>query len=58
MAQQRDDRDEEESTAMASESEESMLEAHKSSYQVFMRLLGYATAGIAVVLILLAIFLL
>jgi len=63
MAEQRDDRDREESDAMATESkathsDDPTFESHKRSYQVFMRLLGYSTAGVAVVLILLAIFLL
>lgn len=58
MAEQRDDRDREATSDMASQSDDSMLESHKRSYQAFMRLLGYSTAGVAVVLILLAIFLL
>jgi hypothetical protein len=58
MTEQRDDRDQGEVNAMATESEDSMLDAHKRSYQAFMRLLGYSTVGIAVVLILLALFLL
>jgi hypothetical protein len=58
MTEQRDDRHGQENNDMATESDESTLDDHQRSYQVFMRLLGYSTAGVAAVLILLAIFLL
>lgn len=58
MTEQRHDRDREESNTMASDSDKQSLEDYKRRYKVFMRLLGYCTVGVAVVLILLAIFLL
>lgn len=63
MAEQRDHRDGEESADMVTQSQtppsdEPSLESRKQTYQAFMRLIGFSTAGVAIVLVLLAIFLL
>lgn len=43
---------------MTPPSKDSHAETHKRTYSTFMRLVGYAVGGVALVLILLAIFLL
>jgi hypothetical protein len=45
-------------TAMTMAGEDDQMDSHRKTYQAFMRLLTWSTAGVIVVLILMALFLL